>query len=121
MRATETPMQSNLIPLYLDQIEVNGTPSLRIWTLRHGWRRDAQHRSDDGLWADTSYDVTLKHFLQREAAIGYAQSLVAESKRADWSKDRLRSEVSELADEAPTVWRSESGNQYLVLEPTIVE
>lgn len=121
MRATETLMQSTMIPLYLDQIEVNGTPSLRIWTIRHGWRRDAQRRSDDGLWSDISYDVTLKHFLQREVALGYAQSLVAVSKRDDRSTDRLRSEVSELADEVPAVWRSESGNQYLVVEPTIVE
>ena len=110
-----------MIPLYLDQIEVNGTPSLRIWTIRHGWRRAAHQRAGDGLLCDMSYDVTLKHFLQREVALGYAQSLVAASKRDDWSTDRLRPDQSEFGDEAPTMWDSESGNQYLVVEPTIVE
>ena len=117
MRATETTM-SNMIPLYLDQIEVNGTPSLRIWIIKHGWRRWGCDSFDP-------YDVTVKHFLQRDTAIGYAEALVAESKRADWGKDRLRSEdVSAYEEEAfgtPLRWGSESGNQYLSIVSVLAE
>jgi hypothetical protein len=113
---TETTMDMNMIPLYLKQIEANETPSLRIWTIKHGWRRDSEQRGDHGLFADSPYDVTLKHFLQKNTAIGYANSLVVESKTSDWSEDRLRPvESSDLC------WRSQSGNQYLAVEPTLVE
>ena len=113
----------------LSHLEHDGeTPSFKIWTIRHGWRREGyrdEHTAPrDSKFFDLGYDVTIRYFFRREVALEYAEELVAASKNSDWAKNRLR--PVELTDwekefDVPPTWRSRNNSQYLTVEPIVVE